>query len=100
MDMDLVEVTEKIRELLRLHPEGLSITSISSLSRVNYPALKDGASCFILPLLRQVHRLYGAFRTCYSDKVLFLQGKFLDIDCRVDVTVVVSAAVGTDPFPV
>jgi PAS domain S-box-containing protein len=35
MDMDLVEVTEKIRELLRLHPEGLSITSISSLSRIN-----------------------------------------------------------------
>ncbi|KUK61376.1 MAG: Uncharacterized protein XE10_1447, partial [Methanoculleus marisnigri] len=28
---------------------------------VNYPALKDGASCFILPLLRQVHRLYGAY---------------------------------------
>lgn len=38
--------------------------------------------------------------TCYPDKVLFLQGKFLDIDCRVDVTVVVRAAVGTDPFPV
>jgi hypothetical protein len=32
MDMGLVEVTEKIRELLRLHPEGLSITSISSHS--------------------------------------------------------------------
>ncbi len=31
---------------------------------VNYPALKCGASCFILPLLRQVHRLDGAFRTC------------------------------------
>ena len=30
-----MEVTEKIRELLRLHPEGLSITSISSLSRIN-----------------------------------------------------------------
>jgi len=33
-------------------------------SDVNYPALKGGASCFILPLLRQVHRLDGAFRTC------------------------------------
>jgi len=35
MDMGLVGVTEKIQALLRLHPEGLSITSISSHSRVN-----------------------------------------------------------------
>ena len=81
--------------------QGIALTFKEPENRdVNYPALKDGASCFILPLLRQVHRLYGAFRTWYPDKVLFLQGKFLDIDCRVDVTVVVRAAVGTDPFPV
>lgn len=35
MDMDSVEVTGKVQELLRLHPEGLSITAISSLSRIN-----------------------------------------------------------------
>ncbi|CVK31483.1 protein of unknown function [Methanoculleus bourgensis] len=35
MDMGLVEVTEKIRALLRLHPEGLSITAISSHSGIN-----------------------------------------------------------------
>ncbi len=35
MDMDLLEVTEKIRALLRLHPEGLSITSIAFLSEMN-----------------------------------------------------------------
>lgn len=35
MDMDLLEVTEKVKALLKLHPEGLSITSLSSLSKIN-----------------------------------------------------------------
>jgi ABC-type xylose transport system substrate-binding protein len=32
MDMAFAEVTEKIRALLKSYPEGLSITSISSLA--------------------------------------------------------------------
>ncbi len=35
MDMAFAEVTEKIRALLKSYPEGLSITSISSLAGVN-----------------------------------------------------------------
>ncbi len=35
MGMDLLEITEKIRVFLRLHPEGLSITSIASQSEIN-----------------------------------------------------------------
>ena len=67
---------------------------------MNYHALKGVASCFISPLLRWVHRLDGAFRTCYPDKILLLQGELLDIDRRVDVAVVVSTAVRTDPLSV
>lgn len=67
---------------------------------VNYPALKGVVSCFIPPLLRRVHRLDGASRTCYSDKILFLQSELLDIDRSVDIAVVMSAAIGTDPLPV
>jgi len=48
--------------------------------------------------LRQAHKLYGAFRTCYSNKILFLQDKLHDIDRRVDVAVMMVTTVRTDPL--
>jgi len=78
----------------------LPLTGQGVNSDVNYPALKGGASCFILPLLRQVHRLDGAFRTCYPNKILILQGEFLDIDCRVDIAIMAGAAVGALPLSI
>jgi len=66
---------------------------------VNYPApLGRGFLLHSPPHRERVHRLDGAFHTCYSNKILILESEFFDIDRRVDVAVVVSAAVRTHPF--
>ena len=88
-----------------IFPPGPSMKALmDGLNRneyVNYPALAGGASCFILlPTGSESTGSNSAFRACYPDKILILQGELLDIDCRVDVVVVVSTAVRTDPFSI
>ncbi|KUG21209.1 hypothetical protein ASZ90_009044 [hydrocarbon metagenome] len=57
------------------------------------------SSCFIPLLLRQVRRLNGASRTCYSHRalLLLLQSILPDVDCRAGVAVVAAATVRADP---